>query len=211
MNLRCSQDLGLLISCVVTDDPCQCQRAKRIIALHFPHMYFGKCYAHQVNLIEKDVFKVVHGDLVARVKALTKAYNKNTSKWLVRLTDRCKKLYSCSRSLLRIMNVRWNSAKSSFASVLRIRTALKLIQAEYGGVSDFPDALMVDDAFFEQLCNAEQLLRPPTKASFLMQRISNSLADVLNMFGLLYQAFAKASQHADELKELLVKRWEQQE
>ena len=77
MNLRCSQDLGLLISCVVTDDAGQCQRAKRIIALHFPHMYFGKCYAHQVNLIEKDVFKVVHGDLVARVKALTKAYNKN--------------------------------------------------------------------------------------------------------------------------------------
>lgn len=44
-----------------------------------------------------------------------------------------------------------------------------------------------------------------------MQRESNSLADVLNMFGLLYQAFAKASQHADELKELLEKRWKQQE
>ena len=44
-----------------------------------------------------------------------------------------------------------------------------------------------------------------------MQRESNSLADVLNMFGLLYQAFAKASQRADELKEFLEKRWKQQE
>ncbi|UIZ26487.1 hypothetical protein KXD40_002628 [Peronospora effusa] len=57
-------------------------------------------------------------DLVARVKVLTKAYKKSANKWL-----------------------------SSFASVLRIRTALKLIQAEYGGVSDFPNARMIDDFF----------------------------------------------------------------
>ena len=156
--MKGSQDLELLILCVVTDDAGQCQRAKHILSLHFLHVYFGKCYAHQVNLIVKDVFKVVQVDLVERVKALTKAYNKSASKWLVRLTDRCKKLYGCSRSLLRIIDVCWNSAQSSFASVLQIRTALRLIQAEYGGVSDFPDALMVHDVFFEQLCNAEQLL-----------------------------------------------------
>ena len=56
--------------------------------------------------------------------------------------------YSCSRSLLRIIHVCWNSAQSSFASVLQICTALRSIQAEYGGISDFPDALMVDDVFF---------------------------------------------------------------
>lgn len=67
-------DLGLQVSCVVTDDAGQCQRAKRILSLRFPHMYFGKCYAHQVNLIVKDVFKLVHVELVSRVKSLTKKH-----------------------------------------------------------------------------------------------------------------------------------------
>ena len=58
---------------MVTDDAGQYQRAKRTLLLRFPHMYFGKCYAHQVTLIVKDVFKVVQVDLVERVKALTKA------------------------------------------------------------------------------------------------------------------------------------------
>lgn len=203
-------DLGMPVSCVVTDDAGQCQRAKRILSLRFPHMYFGKCYAHQVNLIVKDVFKLIYVQLVSRVKSLTKAYNKSASKWLVRLADRCKKLYGHSTSLLRIIDVRWNSVQSAFASLLRIRTALKLIHAEYGNMHDFPEDLKVDDAFFEQLVEAELLLRPLTKASFVMQRDCNTLADVLNMFGLLYQSFEK-SHHANELQRLIEKRWNQQE
>jgi hypothetical protein len=169
-------DLGMPVSCVVTDDVGQCQRAKRILSVRFPHMYFGKCYAHQVNLIVKDVFKLIHVQLVSCVKSLTKAYNESASKWLVILVDRCKKLYGRSTSLLRIIDVRWNSVQSAFASVLRIRTALKLIHAEYGNMHDFPEDIEVDNAFFEQLVEAELLLRPLTKASFVMQRDCNTLA-----------------------------------
>ncbi|UIZ22049.1 hypothetical protein KXD40_008949 [Peronospora effusa] len=136
-------------------------------------MYFNIFYAHQVNLIVIDVFKVVHVDLVARVNALTKAYNKSASKWLVKLTDRCKKLYCCSHSLMIIIDF--------FRKCITNTHGYKVIQVELRGVSAFSNALMVDDA------------------SFVMQRESTSLADVLNMFGLLYQAHAKASQHADEL------------
>jgi len=173
-------DLGMPVSCVVTDDVGQCQRAKRILSVRFPHMYFGKCYAHQVNLIVKDVFKLIHVQLVSCVKSLTKAYNESASKWLVILVDRCKKLYGRSTSLLRIIDVRWNSVQSAFASVLRIRTALKLLHAEYGNVQDFSEDIKVDNTFFEQLVEAELLLRPLTKASFVMQRDCNTLADVLN-------------------------------
>ena len=94
-------ELNLRISCVVTDDAGQYQKAKPILALRYPHMYFGKCYVHQVNL--------------------------SASKWLVRLTDRCKKLYGTSAKLLQIIDVRWNSVQSAFASVLQIRTALQLV------------------------------------------------------------------------------------
>lgn len=208
--LKVANDLGIVIKCVITDDAGQCQRAKRILSLRFPQMYFGKCYAHQINLVVKDVFKIIHVQLVSRVKALIKTYNKSASKWLVRLAERSKKLYGRAPSLLRIMDVRWNSTQAAFASVLRIRTALTLINAEYGNVNDFPSNIKVDDAFFEELLEAEKVLRPLTKASFLMQRDCNTLADVLNMFGLLYQSFGKAPR-AMELQSLLEKRWEQQE
>ncbi|UIZ28798.1 hypothetical protein KXD40_007431 [Peronospora effusa] len=102
-------------------------------------MYFNKFYAHQVNLTVKDVFKVVHVDRVARVKALTMAYNKSASIWL------------CTESFRKCIT-------------------------NFHGYKD-----------------------DTSRASFVMQRKSTSLADVLNMFDLLYQAFAKASQHADEL------------
>ncbi|RMX68278.1 hypothetical protein DD238_008061 [Peronospora effusa] len=128
-------------------------------------MYFNIFYAHQVNLIVIDVFKVVHVDLVARVNALTKAYNKSASKWL--LDDN----YRCSLEL----------CTKFFRKCITNTHGYKVIQVELRGVSAFSNALMVDDA------------------SFVMQRESTSLADVLNMFGLLYQAHAKASQHADEL------------
>ena len=120
----------------------------------------------------------------------------------MRLADRCKKLYGRTASLLRIIDVRWNSVQSAFASILRIRTALI--------VPDFPKDLRVDSAFFEQLVEAELLLRPLTKASFVMQRDCSTLADVLNMFGLLYQSFGE-SHHANELRGLVEKRWKQEE
>ena len=69
---------------------------------------------------------------------------------------------------------------------------------------------MVDNAFFEQIVDAEKIIRPLIKASFVMQRDCNTLADVLNMFGLLYQSFGK-SRYEKELQGLLEKRWNQQE
>ena len=51
-------DFGITFSGVTTDEACQCARAKRILSLRYRHMYFGKCYAHQVNLTVNDVFKV---------------------------------------------------------------------------------------------------------------------------------------------------------
>ena len=42
----------------------------------------------------------------------------------------------------------WNSTQSSLASILRIRSALKMVEAKYSSDDDYPDDLRVDDAFF---------------------------------------------------------------
>jgi len=174
-------------------------------------MYFGKCFAHQVNLVVKDVFKVVYIKVVNRARILVTKYNASTSKWLSRLNKESKSLYGVTPALLRIIDVRWNSVQATMASILRIRSSFKMVQAKYGGDADFPKELKVDDTFFNHLEDAEMVLRPLTLASFQMLRDSNTLADVLDMFGRLYQGFCIHEFHKLELTQLLEKRWKQQE
>ena len=53
-----------------------------------------------------------------------------------------------------------------------------MVEAKYSSDDDFPDDLRVDDAFLTNMEMAEKAVRPLTKASFVMQRDSNTLADV---------------------------------
>ena len=72
------------------DEAGHCARAKRILSLRYPHRYFGKCYAHQVNLIVKDVFKVAFVGTIERARKLVTKYNNSTNKWLLRLDKEAK-------------------------------------------------------------------------------------------------------------------------
>jgi hypothetical protein len=207
---KTSCNLGIPLNSIVTDDAEQCQRAKHIVSLRFPNKYFSKCYAHQVNLIVKDVLKILHVNVLERAKALVTTYNCSSTKWLVIPGDQCKKLYGQTSRLQRIINVCWNSTEASFASILRIRSALKMIDAAYGTAPDFPYSLHISKSFFEELSKAEKIVQPLTKASLYMQGDFNTLAHVINMFGIVYQSFGKISQ-STELQGLLEKRWSQQE
>ena len=145
---KTESDFGITFSGVTTDEAGQCARAKRILSLRYPNMYFGKCFAHQVNLIVKDVLKVAFIGTIERARKLVTKYNNSTNKWLLRLDKEAKALYGFSPALLRIVEVRWNSTQSSLASILRIRSALKMVEAKYSSDEDYPDDLRVDDAFF---------------------------------------------------------------
>jgi hypothetical protein len=67
-----------------------------------------------------------------------------------------------------MIEVRWNSAHSCFASILRVRSALLLVQAKYCCDDDFPIELKVSISFFEDLAVAEETIRPLCKASLMM-------------------------------------------
>ena len=149
-------------------------------------MYFGKCYAHQVHLIVKGVFKIIYVEVVERARKLINKYNQSTSKWLVRLDKASSELYGKSLSLLRVVEVRWNSIQAALASILRIQSSLRIVCATYESETDFPAELKVDEAFFQQLKDAERAIRPLSFLSFLMQRDQNTLADVCYMFGSVF-------------------------
>jgi hypothetical protein len=79
---KTSCNLNIPLNSIVTHDAGQCQRKKRILSLRFPNKYFGKCYANQVNLIVKNVFKFLHVHLVERAKALVTTYNRSSQRLL---------------------------------------------------------------------------------------------------------------------------------
>ena len=208
---KTNQHFRFSCSNACTDDAGQCSRAKRILSLRFPNLYFGRCYAHQVHLIVKDVFKVVFVETVDRVKRLITKYNASTSKWLVRLDKIQEELYGTSLALIRVVEVRWNSIQAAFASVLRIKSALKVVHAKHGSSSDFPKDLVVDDEFFDDVSDAEAAIRPMTKASLLMQRQDNTLAEVMYMFASIYHSFASHESLDNQLVPLIERRWKVQE
>jgi hypothetical protein len=159
----------------------------------------------------KDVFKILHVNVLEGAKALVTTDNRSSKKWLVILSDQCKKLYGQLSSLQRIIDVCWNSAQASFAIILQLRSALKMVDVAYGTAPNFPNSLQVSKAFFEELSYTEKKVQPLTKAFLYMKRRDfNALADVINMFGIVYQSFGKISQRT-ELQGLLEKRWSQQE
>ena len=209
--LKSQQDFDIIICCVCTDDAGQCARGKRILSLRYPQMYFGKCYAHQVHLIVKGVFKIIYVEVVERARKLINKYNQSTSKWLVRLDKASSELYGKSLSLLRVVEVRWNSIQAALASILRIQSSLRIVCATYESETDFPAELKVDEAFFQQLKDAERAIRPLSFLSFLMQRDQNTLADVCYMFGSVFQEFSKHETYSVQLTSMLEKRWKSQE
>lgn len=199
---------GFDIGCLVTDDAGNFARARRILAFRWPKIIFQFCLAHQVNLIVKDVLKnnEFQNIAVAAAKVIN-VFNASTSKWLPRLKARCIYVYGKSWSLLRLMEVRWNSAQAAFASLLRIRTAVKsfVIMNQYR--SDFPHTLKCagTDIFWEKVEYAESIIRPMSYASFIFQRTNASMAHAVYIFFRIYLSFRANS--ASDLIEIIERRW----
>ena len=209
--LQSERNFGISIGSVCTDDAGQCARAKRILSLRFPALYFGRCYAHQVHLIVKGVFKIIYVEVIERARKLINKYNQSTSKWLVRLNKINMELYGKSLALLRIVEVRWNSIQAALASILRIKSSLRILCATFESDTDFPEELKVDERFFKEVEDAESAIRPLSFSSLLMQNHHNTLADVCYMFGSIFQEFSEHETYSSELMSMIEKRWRNQE
>ena len=85
-----------------------------------------------------------------------------------------------------------------------------MVQAKYCSDDDFPKELEVSTYFLNDLAMAEETIRPLCVASLMMQRDSNTLADVMNMFGYVYHSFRQCDD-PHTLVPLIEKRWKQQE
>ncbi|DBA02489.1 TPA: hypothetical protein N0F65_010961 [Lagenidium giganteum] len=181
---------GVSVRAVVTDQVGQCARAKRILSVRFPHVVFGRCFAHQMNLVVKDMFTedAEAEATIEKAHTVVAFYNRSTAKYLPMLKKECVKIYGKFRSLKRVVDTRWNSAHGCLASLLRIQSAPCIVGQQTRAP---PPEIMLDSAIFSAVKELEVLLRPLVVASMLMQRDTATLADVLHVFGTLLLGWSR--------------------
>ena len=167
----------------VSDDAASNRKARRILALRYPHMLFHKCLAHQINLIVKDFLRISGGvvELNKVQKVVTTIQSSNLHG---NFLEACKKFYGSenrSFALKSISRIRWNSSHLSICSVLRVRRALFRLAKEV------PSLSMFDAKLIRNCSKMEKLLRVLTGVSYGMQKVDQNMAFALRSFLLTFQ------------------------
>jgi len=201
-----------VIGAVVTDNAGQCGRARRILALRWPRIVFIFCFAHDINNLVKSVLKTPSfRQIGSQAAAVVNVLNASSSKWLQRAREVIVRFYGVRLALFSLCETRWNSMHSCFASLLRVRTALKAFARTYEAHSDFPDTLRVltSDSFWRKLLTSEQVIMPLSVASFRLQRDENTLADVVISYRDIFIGFRRNQSDREELEKCVEARWAQ--
>jgi hypothetical protein len=151
---------------------------------------------------------VLSGTLKIWAKAaiqISTVLNRSSSKWLKIAQEQTFFVYGITLKIMGYSETRWNSLQMLFASLLRIRGALKMFAAGDQTSDDFPEELLYldDNDFWTNLVRLEKLIRPLAAASFLMEKNSCNMADCVHIYAVLFIEYAEEP----EAKEELEKRW----
>jgi hypothetical protein len=206
-----AKDRGVSVGAAITDDAGQCARARKILGPRWTDVVFVKCFAHDVNNLVKAVLNADTSfkTIAAKAASAVNCIHASSSKWLVRMEKIMQSVYADSWKFIPLCDTRWNSMQGCFASLLRVKTAVKVFHATYHQNNDYPAALMVlcDPLFWSKLEIAEQVIRPLSSASFRLQRDQNTLADVVWSFIKIRIGFSRALLDRDVLLACVEKRW----
>ncbi|KAI9906141.1 hypothetical protein PsorP6_014132 [Peronosclerospora sorghi] len=148
-------------------------------------------FAHQVNLLVKDGLSRIYGSVAKQATAMINALRHSTSNWLPYLRACMAKVYGIQLGVYRIADPRWNSAQSAFTSLLRVKSAMKVFVLSHKNDPKFQGVFLPAETeeFWQHLSNAYQNICPLTMASFALQRDNCTMAEVLHMFGKVFQGF----------------------
>jgi hypothetical protein len=132
---------GWDVGAIITDNVGNCARARRILALRWPKIVFMFWYAHQINLLVKDVITTSWQITVSQAHAIVSTLNKSTAKWLPRLRNVMKATYRYILALVQMADTRWNSVQGMLASLLRVRSTCEMFILRWNPHIDFPNDL----------------------------------------------------------------------
>ncbi len=117
---------GSDVGVVIINNTGNCARAQRILALCWPKIVFLFCYAHQINLLVKDVIATSLQITVSQAHTIVSTLNKSTAKWLPRLRNVMKVTYGYTLAFVQMADTRWNSIQGMLTSLLQVRSICKM-------------------------------------------------------------------------------------
>ncbi|KAE9171226.1 hypothetical protein PF002_g29875 [Phytophthora fragariae] len=202
---------GWKVGAVITDNAGQCGRARRILSLRYPRISFQICFAHDLNNLVKAVLKSDFSVVTKEASDAVNALNASSAKWLVEARTSMADTYGYFLSLKQLCETRWNSMHGCFASLLRVKSALELLEFKFRDAADFPDAVRVfrSASFWARLKDAEEVVRPLSFASLKLQRDENSLADVVVCYLDIFMGFSARAVGTRNLIREVERRWNQ--
>ena len=120
---------------------------EQIIVIICSHDFF--VFA-QVNLLMKELLHLpVFRQVIGEAMACAISLNASSSKWLIRAKNEMLRQYGKYMAILRVGETRWNSCQMMLASLLRVKTALKMFCLSWKDDSQFPTTLLcLDEARF---------------------------------------------------------------
>ena len=151
------------------------------------------------------VMKGQLADVATAAIEISTILNRSSSKWLKGVENQCAFVYGITLQILGYSETRWNSLQMLFASLLRIRGALKMFTISSGMDPDFPVELLKlnDESFWKDLSRLEILIRPLAAASFIMEKNSCTMADCVQIYAALFIKYENETEARAELE----KRW----
>lgn len=207
--MKDAEEDGWEIGGVVTDDAGQCGRARRVLALRWPHVVFLKCFAHDLNNLVKHILCLESFRKVSKqAQAVVNFLNKSSEKWLPQVHKVMMEEYGSKWQFKTFCTTRWNSMQGCFASLLRVKRALRVFAARFRDDPEFNPVLKVleDDTFWQSLKEAERVINPICFASFKLQSDENTLADVIIVFRDLFEKYQWSLNYFG-LVDLVEERW----
>ncbi|KUF95147.1 ALA-interacting subunit 3 [Phytophthora nicotianae] len=204
-----AEEDGWEIGGVITDDAGNCGRARRILALRWPKVVFLKCFAHDLNNLVKKILSLECFRKVSKqAHDVVNFLNGSSEKWLPLVQQIMEEVYGSKWQFKTFCVTRWNSMQGCFASLLRVKTAMRMFAAKYWDDREFKPILKVlaDETFWKSLKDAERVINPICFASFKLQSDENTLADVVIVFRDLFDKYRELSGY-DGLSDLVEVRW----
>ncbi|ETN12666.1 hypothetical protein PPTG_08746 [Phytophthora nicotianae INRA-310] len=163
-------------------------------------------FAHDLNNLVKAILKSECSTVARDASDARNTINTFSSKWLQEAELCMRETYGYDLCLQQLGKTRWNSTHVCFASLLRVYSALEMLELKFRDKDDFPNKLRVFGraTFWNTLADA---VRPLSYASFKLEKDENTMADVVVCYLDIFTGFSRSQYTSSNLNREVEKRW----
>ncbi|KAF4149438.1 hypothetical protein GN958_ATG01410 [Phytophthora infestans] len=168
---------------------------------------FRKFFADRLNNLKKAALQPNYAQAINHASDT----NASSTKWIVEVNVCIRDIYVYKLHVKQLYETRWNSTHGCFASPLKVRSALEMLEVKFRYTDDYYADLVVfsNRTFRASLADVEEVGLPLAHASLKHSHDENTIADVVVGYLDMNAGLAKHSFGSRNLIREVEKRWRQ--